>query len=72
MKEIRGRPYLYFWHYEDTPVGRVQIYTYLGSARGAAAHEKLLQAVQEYYDRAEEELRRRRGEALVRALALRS
>ena len=32
-KEIRGRPYLYFWHYEDRGGRRVQVFRYLGAAR---------------------------------------
>ena len=30
-KEIRGRPYLYFWHYEERGGRRVQLFQYIGS-----------------------------------------
>ncbi len=41
-KEIRGRPYLYFWHYEDRGGRRVQVFRYLGSARSEAARQRLV------------------------------
>lgn len=68
-KEVRGRPYLYFWHYEERGGRRVQVYRYVGSARSPAARTKLAEAVVAYYDRVAEELRRRRAEALARIAA---
>jgi len=67
-KEIRGRPYLYFWHYEERGGRRVQIYTYVGSARSPVARGRLSELIADYYDRVEQELRRRREDALARSL----
>jgi len=65
-KEIRGRPYLYFWHYEERGGRRVQVFRYLGSARSEAARQRLAEALDAYLERAGVELRRRRAEILAR------
>jgi len=65
-KEIRGRPYLYFWHYEDRGGRRVQVFRYLGSARSEAARQRLVEALDAYLDRLGTEVRRRRAEILAR------
>jgi len=67
-KEIRGRPYLYFWQYEERGGRRVQAFRYLGSARSEAARRRLEEALDAYLGRLEAEIRRRRGEILARAL----
>jgi len=67
-KAIRGRPYLYFWHYEERGGRRVQVFRYLGALRSDAARQKLETALDAYMDRLAAELRRRRGEILARAL----
>jgi hypothetical protein len=66
-KEIRGRDYLYFWHYEDRNGRRVQVYRYLGSARSPGTRQRLVDAVEAYYDRVADDLRRKRANALARA-----
>ena len=65
-KGIRGRPYLYFWHYEDRGGRRVQVFQYIGSPRSLAARERLEAAVAAYYDRMVSELRERRAALLAR------
>ena len=65
-KRIRGRGYLYFWHYEDRGGRRVQVFQYIGSPRSPAARGKLEAAVAAYCDRVEEELRARRAALLAR------
>jgi len=65
-KEIRGRPYLYFWHYEERGGRRVQMFRYLGSPRSEAARQRLAEALDAYFDRLGAELRRRRAEILAR------
>jgi len=65
-KEIRGRPYLYFWHYEDRGGRRVQVFRYLGAARSEATRARLTEAVDAYFDRVTGEIRRRRTEILAR------
>lgn len=67
-KEIRGRPYLYFWHYEDRGGRRVQVFRYLGRARSESARRKLEESLDGYIERLTSEIRRRRGEILARAL----
>ncbi len=65
-KEIRGRPYLYFWHYEEVGGRRVQVFRYIGSPRSLAARGRLEAAVATYYDRVTAELRERRLALLAR------
>lgn len=67
-KEIRGRRYLYFWHYEDRGGRRVQAFRYLGGVRSDAARAKLEEVLDAYLDRITAEIRRRRGEILARAM----
>ena len=66
IKTIRGRPYLYFWHYEERAGRRVQVFQYVGSPRSATARGRLEAAVTAYYDRVAEELRSRRAALLAR------
>jgi hypothetical protein len=68
VKRIRGRPYLYFWHYEDRGGRRVQVQQYLGAPRAESTRQRLTLAVETYYDRLQDELRRRRQEALSRLI----
>ncbi len=65
-KEIRGRPYLYFWHYEERGGRRVQLFQYIGSARSAAARGRLEAAATAYYDRVVAELREHRAALLAK------
>ena len=67
-KEIRGRPYLYFWHYEERGGRRVQVFRYLGAVRAEGARQRLEEALDAYIDRLTVELWRRRGEILARAV----
>ncbi len=65
-KEIRGRPYLYFWHYEERGGRRVQVFQYIGSPRSLAARGRLEVAIAAYYDRVAVELRERRAALMAR------
>lgn len=65
-KEIRGRPYLYFWDYEDRGGRRVQTFRYLGAAGSASARAKLEGFLDAYVERLTAEIRRRRGEILAK------
>src|SRR2546430_16775833 len=67
-KRIRGRPCLYFWHYEERGGRRVQAFRYLGAARSEAARAKLTEALDAYLERVTAEIRRKRAEVLARAL----
>jgi hypothetical protein len=65
-KEIRGRPYLYFWHYEERGGRRVQAFRYIGAPRSEAARQRIEAALDAYLERIAADLRRRRGEILAR------
>jgi hypothetical protein len=65
-KEIRGRPYLYFWHYEERGGRRVQVFRYLGAARSEVARQKLMEVLDAYVERVAADLRRKRGEILAK------
>jgi|SRR5712692_5900395 len=67
-KSIRGRPYLYFWHYEERAGRRVQAFRYLGAARSETARQKLAEALDAYLERVTAEVRRKRAEVLARAV----
>ena len=68
IKRIRGKPYLYFWHYEDRGGRRVQVQQYLGAPQAESTRQRLTLAVEAYYDRLQEELRSRRAQTLSRLL----
>jgi hypothetical protein len=65
-KDIRGRPYLYFWHYEERAGRRVQVFKYIGSPRSPSARPKLEAAIAAYFDRVAVELRERRAALLAK------
>ncbi len=65
-KMIRGRPYLYFWHYEEHGGRRVQVFQYIGSPRSPEARPRLEAAIAAYYERVTAELRDRRLALLAR------
>lgn len=66
-KTIRGRPYLYFWHYEERAGRRVQVFRYLGATRSELARQRLVEVLDAYLERATADLWRRRSEILSRA-----
>lgn len=68
-KAIRGRPYLYFWHYEERGGRRSQVFQYIGPVRSEAARQRLVEAVDAYFERILADVRRRRSEILARALS---
>lgn len=65
-KEIRGRRYLYFWHYEERGGHQVQVFRYIGTPASASARPRLEAAVSAYFDRVAAELRERRAALLSR------
>ncbi|HYM38613.1 MAG TPA: hypothetical protein VEY12_00510 [Thermoplasmata archaeon] len=66
-KEIRGRPYLYFWHYEERGGKHVQVFQYIGSPHSPSSRPRLEAAIADYFDRIAVELRERRAALLARA-----
>lgn len=68
---VRGRRYLYFWHYETRGGSRVQVKEYVGSAGSSAARAEAIRRCETYYARAVEDLERMRVRTLggIRAVA---
>jgi hypothetical protein len=58
VKAVRGRDYVYFWHYEDRDGRSRQVHDYLGPRRSAATARRLVEAVETYFARASNDLRR--------------
>ena len=63
--EVRGRPYLYFWHYEDRAGRRVQIKEYVGPARSDRSRTEAARRCEAYWHRATEELARMRDRVMA-------
>ncbi len=55
-KTVHGRPYLYFWHYEDRGGRREQVEVYIGPARSERARAEAVRRVASYAARARGEL----------------
>jgi hypothetical protein len=62
---VRGRAYLYFWHYEARGGRRVQIKEYVGPATVSKAHDEARRRCEAYYAHAALELERMRRETLA-------
>ncbi len=62
---IRGRPYLYFWHYETRGGVRRQIKEYLGPADSPQTRQEAVRRCEGYYARMAQELRRLREATLT-------
>lgn len=62
---VRGRTYLYFWHYETAKGQRRQVKEYLGSAELDTVRAEAIGRVDAYFRRAASELRRLRRETLA-------
>jgi hypothetical protein len=71
VKRVRGRPYLYFWHYEDRGGRRDQVEEYVGPAQDPRSRDAVARKVEAYAKRARSELvrvvRAARVEMAVRA-----
>jgi hypothetical protein len=64
LHTVRGRAYLYFWHYESRGGRRVQIKEYVGPARATRTRDEAFRRCEAYYRRATQELNRTLGEIL--------
>ncbi len=62
---VRGRPYLYFWHYESRKGGRQQIKEYLGSSGSEEVRAEAIRRVDAYFRRTASDLQRLRKEILA-------
>ncbi len=56
---VKGREYLYVWHYETRDGRRKQVYDYVGPAGDANARRRAGDALDAYARRAMDEARRR-------------
>ncbi len=63
--EVRGRPYLYFWHYETEKGERRQVKEYLGSSDSEEVRAEAIRRVDAYFRKAAGELQRLRKETLA-------
>ena len=62
IKPVKGREYVYFWHYEQRTGRSRQAYDYMGPRQSAATARRLSDAIDAYYLRASEALRRHHAE----------
>ncbi len=62
---VRGRSYLYFWHYETEKGRRRQSKEYLGPADMKEVRREALRRVDAYFRKASAELQRLRKETLA-------
>ncbi len=53
---VRGRSYLYFWHYESTAGRRRQVKDYLGPSENREARTEAIRRVDAYFRKAAREL----------------
>lgn len=62
---VRGRTYLYFWHYETKGRSRVQIKEYIGPAKSERSIADAVRRCDAYYARAANDLQRLRASSLA-------
>ncbi len=62
---VRGRPYLYFWHYESMKGGRRQVKEYLGSSESKEVRAEAIRRVDAYFRKAAAGLQRLRKDTLA-------
>ena len=62
---VRGRPYLYLWHYETVKGRRRQVKEYLGPSEREDVRAEAIRRVDAYFRRASADLQRLRKETLA-------
>ncbi len=72
VKAVKSQEYVYFWHYEDRGGKARQVYVYMGPRRSAATADRLAGAVEAYFGRASDDLRRQLGGQRSAIAALRA
>ena len=70
VMRVRGRGYLYFWHYESREGRRKQIHDYVGPAGDADARRRVVESLEAYTRRAIDEARWRLQSERVGAMAV--
>lgn len=66
VHEVRGRPYLYFWHYETKGGRRVQVNEYVGPSAAPRSRAEAVSRCEAYYGRMAQELERLRASTWAR------
>ncbi len=66
---VKGREYLYVWHYETRDGRRRQVYEYIGPATDRAAGRRVVEALERFTRQGIEEARRRLQASSVGAMA---
>jgi len=67
---VRGKRYLYFWHYEARGGSRVQVKEYVGPIGSPRARSEAALRCEAYYVRAAEDLARSRSASLAEIRAM--
>lgn len=67
---VRGKRYLYFWHYETRDGARVQVKEYVGPMGSPRARADAALRCDAYFTRAAEDLERLRGTSLAELRAM--
>lgn len=62
---VRGKRYLYFWHYETRAGTRMQVKEYVGPARSSRARSDAVRRCDDYYARVAGDLERLHAESLA-------
>jgi len=65
LHTVRGREYLYFWHYETKGRSRVQVKEYIGPAKSVRSIAEAARRCEGYYERALGDLQRLRAASLA-------
>ena len=63
--EVRGKLYLYFWHYETQGGRRRQVSEYVGPANSIRSRQEAARRCEAYYGRVQVDLDRLRGGTLA-------
>ena len=68
---VRGKQYLYFWHYENRGGSRVQVKEYLGPVGSPRTRSDATERCETYFAQAAQNLERLRNTSLaaIRAMA---
>jgi len=66
---VKGREYLYVWHYETRDGRRKQVYDYVGPAVNVDARRRAGEVLEAYTRRAMDEARRRVQAGRISAMA---
>ncbi len=72
LKAIRRREYVYFWHYETRNGRSRQVYEYMGPSISPRTARRLRSAMDAYFARAAEALRRESARQRRAAIGLTS